>query len=110
MSILQCQNYFMLKTLQIWVATTPPDLLRSVKKFNLNLETHFFSKKGDLSLQGDGIKRPYLWRNNYVLNFTTDIPCTCVFSRGVITDATALEFSANAMVIPIGRGLRGKRW
>ena len=33
--------------------------------------------------------------NYYVLSCTSLIPCTCVYSIGVITDATFHEFSAN---------------
>ena len=48
-------NYFVLKTLQVRVRTTPPDVLSSLKKFNPLFRGPVLLKKIEPSLRGEGI-------------------------------------------------------
>ena len=48
-------NYFVLKTLQVWVRTTHPDVLSSVKKLKPLFRCQVLLKKGEPSLRGERI-------------------------------------------------------
>ena len=89
-------NYFVLKTLQARVRTTPPDVLSSVKKLKPLLRGPVLLKKSEPSLRVEWINThtPIIFR-------PADIPSHVTSYSGVMDTPSPPKYSSTSPILPI---------